>query len=279
MKPIPIIDCHTHTNISFDCNATPQAMCTSALRKGIRVYAITDHYEHCSDVTNPEEIGCKKEQYRQDVEAGLSMMRQMKQQFESSEFKILCGIELGEPTQNLTAADWISENPYDMVIGSLHNLHGHRDFYFLDYRSYTQQELDKLTEQYWNELYQMAQWGKFDTMAHLDYPFRYMKEQGRMVNPKQFDDMAAEVLKEVIQKDKAIEWNTSRFEFWGEENPMLHYLKLFRQLGGKYVTVGSDSHTPETIGFHIKDSYQLIHDTGFLGITYFENRKPILLTF
>ena len=55
----------------------------------------------------------------------------------------------------------------------------------------------------------------------------------------------------------------------------LFLLKLYERyamLGGKYVSIGSDAHKPENIGFAFKEAYALL-DKLNLQPVYFVNRQ------
>ena len=55
-----------------------------------------------------------------------------------------------------------------------------------------------------------------------------------------------EILKTVIQDGKGIEINTSSRRYGLKDStPSRDILKLYKELGGKIITIGSDSHKPE----------------------------------
>ena len=58
-----------------------------------------------------------------------------------------------------------------------------------------------------------------------------------------------------------------------DENILIRY----RQLGGKYVTVGSDAHSPDDIGAGIKKGIEKAQKCGFGQITVFINREKKLI--
>ena len=59
---------------------------------------------------------------------------------------------------------------YDFVIGSIHNIRGYEDFFFLDYSKIERSFIDALLETYWQEELEVIRWGKFDSLGHLTYP-------------------------------------------------------------------------------------------------------------
>ena len=76
---------------------------------------------------------------------------------------VLKGLELGQAIYNKELAEQILDNyDYDFVLGSIHNLENMEDFYFLDYSNY---DVDDLLEKYFNAIYQLCLWDKFDSCS------------------------------------------------------------------------------------------------------------------
>ena len=59
--------------------------------------------------------------------------------------------------------------------------------------------------------------------------------------------------------------------------PNEYYLKLYHDMGGKYVTVGSDSHYKDKVCNNIDKGYDLLLKCGFTKFTIFEKRQPKLI--
>ena len=51
-------------------------------------------------------------------------------------------------------------------------------------------------------------------------------------------------------------------------------LKLYRSMGGEIITIGSDAHVPEHIGFHFDEAQELLRSCGFRYFTTYTRRKP-----
>jgi histidinol-phosphatase (PHP family) len=51
-------------------------------------------------------------------------------------------------------------------------------------------------------------------------------------------------------------------------------LRLYADLGGELVTLGSDSHEPGLIGNGFDEGADMLRSYGFRNITRFINRKP-----
>ena len=57
---------------------------------------------------------------------------------------------------------------------------------------------------------------------------------------------------------------------WGED-----VLKLYRDLGGQYITTGSDAHRSDRIAKRIKEAEKLAAAAGIPLIATFQRMKPI----
>jgi histidinol-phosphatase (PHP family) len=265
MKFQNIVDTHTHTDNSFDGNCPVEDLCESAIAKGIKTVAFTDHieidffYENGFDKTADKsfiDITKAKDEYKDKL-------------------KVLSGIELGEATYDTACSEkLLNEKDYDIVLASIHNLRDVEDFYYLDYGK---ENIDSLLRIYFNELKVLADWAKFDSMAHLTYPLRYIVgEHDIYVDLKKYRNDIDEVLSLLAEHDKALEINTSGLrQKLADTMPGEPIVKRFKELGGKYITVGSDSHDAENMGAGIKRGMEIAKHCGFQYVTIFEKRKPV----
>ncbi len=278
---LKLTDCHTHTQYSMDSDADIVQMIERARELGLSAYAVTDHCE--CNCWYPKEHYENTElfdyfNYKDDFEASISAVTELKEKY--SGFELICGTELGQPMEALDIAEKVvSDTRLDFVIASLHQIRGEKDFYYINYYHMTSDEINKLLEGYFMGIYEMCKWGKFDILGHLTYCLRYMKIRNNITpNLRRFDEIIAESLRELVRKGKGIEINTSGIrQGFGATFPSLKYVKLFRELGGKIITVGSDAHKVKDLGANISDGIELAKAAGFTEICYFKQRKPYFI--
>ena len=259
-----IIDLHTHTDSSFDGNHSAIFMCETAQLKGLRAIAFTDHieidtyYERGFDLT-------ARDSYLHAANARSAF---------NGKLIVSAGIELGEPTYDTATAEaLLSKFNYDIVIGSIHNLRGMPDFCDLDYVN-EHTDTRALLDTYFEEVLALAKWGNFDTLAHLTYPLRYIVgEQKINVDMKQYSDIVDSILRSLAENGKALEINTSGLrQPLGVTMPDESTVKRFRELGGEFVTVGSDAHKAEQLGAGIEQGIEIAKRCGFNCISLFKGR-------
>lgn len=262
-----ICDSHIHTQCSPDASDTAFMMCEAGERAGLYAMTITDHCE-CNLYRKDGYDESTRRSYLETRQAAVSFYGKM---------RVLTGVELGQPLQDLHAAeDALGIGDFDFVLGSVHNIAGYEDFYFLDYQK---EDAEKLFSLYLDELEKMVEWGGFDSLAHLTYPLRYITgENGIEVKRANHDDQVDRILKKLAESGKALEVNTSGLrQKIGVTLPTLSLVRRFREYGGKYVTLGSDSHQWKDVGAGIPTGIQVIREAGFTHYTLYEKRVPKLI--
>lgn len=260
-------DCHNHSSCSPDGQHAPQAMIDRAAGLGLYAYTMTDHCE----------CNAYEEQYRERAAAAWDEMEKLAV---PEGLIFLRGIELGQATQNPGGArEVLATYPYDFVIGSLHNLKGRKDFYYIDCQSKSQEEVAGLLEDYWDEVLEMIDMGGFDTLGHLTYPIRYIQgEQGVQVDMERHYGRIDEIFRRLIENDIALEVNTSGlYGTLGETMPGPGLLRRYRELGGRLLTFGSDAHCTENLGKGIDAAMEQARDAGFTEFTIYRQRRPVML--
>lgn len=256
-------DQHTHSDNSPDGECSVNEMCAAAASKKIDCIALTDHCEIDTFVADGYNLS-----YR---EAFLSVCK-ARDTFKNK-IKVNVGIELAQATQNTAIAEEVIGLPYDIVIGSTHALPGMQDFYFLDYKN---KDVKALFAQYLKEEKRLAEWGKFDTLAHLTYPLRYINGVfGADIKTADFGDEITSVFKEIIKRGISLEINASGLhQEIGETLPDRFCLEIYKSLGGERLTFGSDAHNTENVGKDIDKAVSLAKDIGFTYYCVYNKRKP-----
>lgn len=267
-----IADCHSHSDCSFDGTEPMENMCRRAQLLRLAFYTVTDHCE-CDQYDGSAQFGGRK--YYDVVRRAYREMEENQARFPS--LNLLKGIELGQPLQNLPAAlDALSGRSYDFVIGSLHNIAGHEDFYHLGDGVMTESEKDRYYKIYFDEIYAMLEWGQFDALAHITYPLRYLSLPGEKPSFEKYQTQVDAVFKKLIEKDIALEFNTSRLLMPGApELPDEALFARYRALGGKRVTLGADAHKADRVASGIQEALDILRRVGFTQYTVYTDRKPI----
>lgn len=275
------IDCHTHTNVSPDGSGTAGGLCRSAISKGLKAVAITEHIE-LNRWFSQEHYGIIPRNEDELFNYSEIMEKAMKQNSSargtySSRIHVISGIELGQPHLDFGLAESvINDARLDYVIASLHEVIGKEDFYYLDYNK---ESVDELMERYFKELFKICEWGKFDVLGHITYPLRYIEgECGIKIDFDKYEEQLRECLKSLAQHGCGLEINTSGLrQKYGKIFPSIDILKMYREYGGEMVTIGSDAHCADDVGSGVEEGVKMAAEAGFPYLCYFNEREPIYI--
>lgn len=265
-------DSHMHSNRSFDAVDTVDAMCQRAIEKKMYSITITDHFESYLYFTNPDKFGDAKTL----IPISIKEIREAQEKYKDK-IQIFCGLEVGEPLQDVKATEHVTAlTNYDFLLGSLHNITAVEDFYFLEY---TLESAREIITAYFKEMLEMVKVADIDSLAHITYPFRYIVGRAKLdVKVSEYKEEIDKILKVLVERGIALEINTSGLrQNLGTCMPDIDVLQSYKDLGGMYVTVGSDAHNTGDLGKNIEDGYQMMLDCGFKSYTIFKQRKPILI--
>ena len=267
-----LCDYHTHTRFSFDGRptATHDALCRRALEVGLSDIAFTDHCDVNGEVERLYDFPF-------DPAASFAAMMEVKEKYKGR-LNVVCGIELGNAAQYPEAARAVLEaHPYEFVIGSLHNLKGVPDFYHMNFGSMSDGLIRQLFDRSLDETLEMVCFEGITTLGHLTYMHRYVTQAGKRLDFKPYYDKITAIYKELIRRDIALEINVS--SLWkglGLPMPCMELLKLYKEQGGKLITIGSDAHDVENLGKAIRKGYAILETVGFHEVLTIRDGQRVL---
>lgn len=254
-----IFDMHTHTKFSADSEVEPEVYCAEAATKGLDGLCFTDHID-----LNP--INPKYYEYYKP-QAFFMEYPQLKEKY-AARLELLCGIEISEPHACKDKFPQYLELPYDFVLGGIHSWYNDM---CVGERIKAQVPMDLSYKLYWDAVLATVQTGGFDCLAHIDFPKRYY---GELL----FDaGKIQEIFSELLKKNICIEINTSAIRR-GKSGTMpdKELLSIYKDMGGEFVTVGSDSHKAGDLAADFSRAKELIAYFGLKEII-FRQRKPFLV--
>jgi histidinol-phosphatase (PHP family) len=262
-------DYHLHTYISQDGHETMPDMARAAAKAGMSQICVTDH---CDMVGWKD--GKPTGRDRAVISSVISDWEDMMKN-DPPPITVRRGIELGEahlfPEQ---AVKFAALPGLDFVIGSLHILRGDGDFYAIPYKS--NQQCYALFDKYLDQSMEIAKLDFFDVMGHLGYGSRYMIHSGcdAKLDLFRYHDKIEALLRVLIQNGRGIELNVSGARDGVGFFPNDPILRLYRELGGEIITVGSDAHFTANAGQDVAAGYERLRDVGFRYVAVFKDRKP-----
>lgn len=258
-------DVHMHSQFSGDSDAPQEDMIMTAIDAGLAGICFTDHLD-MDYPDNPALFLLDLPNYTASVLALQEKYR--------SKFPVRLGIELGlQPHLADLHTDILSQYPFDYVIGSSHVVHGFDPYYPEFYAG--RKEEDCYREYFVSILENIRAFDGFDVYGHIDYVVRYGPTKNANYSWTHYQDVIDEILKLLIEKGKGIEINTGGFKYGlGHPNPTEEIIHRYRELGGEIITIGSDAHAPQHIGYDFQKVPSILKNTGFKYFTVFNKRKP-----
>ncbi|MDL2220727.1 histidinol-phosphatase HisJ family protein [Eubacteriales bacterium OttesenSCG-928-N14] len=261
-------DSHMHTTYSFDGNATILQMVEAAANMGLKEITITDHIDF-DDPYIPEGMPNAP-----DLDVYFAEIAAAKQQYEG---KILvhAGLEIGVFDEVLERThQYVEGYAMDFVLGSMHtakpDMH---DPAF--WQEHTRQSGFGVYLQ--NVLDNFRVYTDYDCISHLTYFSRYAPFTGteREILATDAPQLLQELFAYLIANGKGIEVNTSTIKRHGFAMPDISIVKLYRQMGGEIITIGSDAHRPDNIAANFTAGLQMLQAAGFDYVCTFVERSPV----
>ena len=259
-----LCDYHLHSEFSFDSSEKIENICRKAIEEEISEIAITDHAEFPLHEKAPWP----------DFEKRSEIISECSRQFENK-LIIREGIEIGQPWRNIVPDSLPMSFRPDFVIASVHEIDGFPDPRTINY---SEDIIPGFIKTYLTQMTEMAENCDYDVLGHATYLFRFIPEDlAFKFRPESFLDQYERLFRAVILRGKGIEVNCSGLRMPSIKNllPSAQLLRLYKELGGTVITVGSDGHSCHSAFSGITEGYRELIQAGFKAAACFEQRKAI----
>lgn len=272
-----LYDNHNHSQFSFDGGRTSVGKTVnSAIGKGLAGVCFTDH---CDFFVPP--MKAQHEEYVPevfDVEARNAEIDKVNAKC-PQDFHVFKGIEIGvQKSERDKIAAHLEKYSFDEIIASVHYLDDTDPFWGGYYEGKTWRYA---YGHYLETLYDEMVWlgDRFDIMGHYDYVTRYAPYPECSILYKDFPDILDSMLRYLAENGKALEINTKTYQDFKGRTPVLdkNILMRYRELGGEIISLGSDSHDADRVGFNFERTAALVRSCGFRYLAHFDKRKPVML--
>ena len=269
-----MFDSHLHSANSPDSKTTVEELCLTALERGMSGIALTDHMD----------MGGRSNSvwYRHLQGSVADATRASRDRI--GELRVLRGVELGSfPDDPEGARLLLSMCDLDVVLGSVHWVRkgfAPTHLYRADYAALGEERCYELLGAYLSLVYETAVHAPVDVIAHLSYPLRYMNGRyGVGVDILRFEDRLSELFSVMIERGIALEVNTASldsliFDFVPDRD----VLSLYRSLGGRLLTIGSDAHIAASVGKGFVEAKTMLRSLGFSEYHYYVSHQPIAVS-
>ena len=277
------VDYHVHTEFSDDSDYDMEDVIKNAIAIGLDEICFTDHVDYGikkdwdesgemiyrkGGSGEPEKLPLANVNYPAYYEKFKEM-----QSLYAEKINLKFGLEFGMQVHTIKKYKKLfARFPFDFIILSVHEVED-KEFWTQDFQcGRTQKEYN---ERYYEELLYLVQnYHDYSVLGHMDLITRY--DKAGTYPFEKLKPILTEILKTVIADGKGIEVNTSSHRYGlSDLTPSRDILKLYQELGGSILTIGSDSHKPAHLGAFIDETKQELKAIGFEEFCTFDKMKPI----
>lgn len=269
MNKYELCDFHLHSDLSSDSHTPMEKMIRSGIDAGISVMCFTEHM----DLHFPKQYAMD---FQVDMDAYQKTFAVCQKKY-APLVDLRFGIELGiQPHLTEELQSLVNKYPFDFIIGSSHIINSIDPYYPQFWEGRT--EYQAVSEYFAATLDNLETFSDFDVYGHIDYVIRYAPEKNKNYAYRTYREILDEILCTLISKHIGIEINTAGFKYGlGHPNPCEEILMRYRELGGEIITMGSDAHSHEYVGYYFPQAKEILKACGFTHYTIFKNRKPEFL--
>lgn len=254
-----LLDYHTHSFYSFDGEAPLEQMAIAACKLGLREICCTDHLDfdmlvhHIPDFTARQEEICR-----------------LKQQYPDLILRRGAEVSLRDVDCARSASAVLSGADLDFILGSLHTIDGINVWDAPYYAGKTKQEAYRLYLEAAAGI--LPTFPQMNVLAHYDFVAKYAPYPDRTMTLEDAPDAFDTIFRWLIAGGRGLEINTASWQAdasWGQD-----ILRRYRELGGEYVTLGSDTHGTERLGARIPEAQELAKQAGIPWVATFCRGAP-----
>lgn len=255
-----LVDYHVHTPMCGHAVGELEDYVKAAQARGLHEIGFSDHLIFHMD---NRDYSMPLKQFPLYIKAVEAVQRRFPR------YQVKVGVEVDYfQGENDVIKSTFQGEPLDYVLGSVHCING---WVFDDERyisEYKRRDIDEFYEEYFKLVQEAALSGLFDVIAHPDVikKFGYKPIRG-------IKSLYIETVQAFKEAGICVEVNTSGLRKPVHEiYPSVEFLKLCFEKGLP-VTLGSDAHSPEEVGWCFDKAVDLLRNVGYREITVFTGRK------
>ena len=261
------LDAHLHTDLSPDSDVPIDDYARQAVERGIPEIAITDHvdFEPTAPAYDFAPFAVRER-----------VVREAAERWADRGLAIRFGVEI---TWDRRFADDIRSHlrrhAYDFVIGSVH-VYRDSPYAAANVAGWVAgRSLSDVVAPYFDEVEAGARSGLFDAIGHIDFIKRYLAPHVTAADLAGAPELYEPILRALVESGAALEVNTSGLRQPASETyPSPAIVALYRALGGRSVTVGSDAHRAESFAWGLDVGYSAVRGAGFDALTFRRGGAP-----
>ena len=254
-------DSHVHTEFSADSEMRAVDALREAEKQGLGLM-FTEHLDYDFPSAGTEEFIFDPEAYWAKYEP-----------LRADEMLSL-GVEMGMmASAREKNAAFLRRVPFDFVLASIHFLDV-KDLYYPE--TFEGREKGEMYHEYFTVMRDEIYAHPFiNALAHIDYIARNAPFDNPEISYGAFSEDIDAVLRALVETDTAIEINTRRLSVPRGIKELVPVYRRYSELGGRYVTIGSDAHVPQGIGRCYDRARELARAFDLTIVTFRERKMRL----
>ncbi|MFX0103039.1 MAG: histidinol-phosphatase HisJ [Candidatus Hodarchaeota archaeon] len=262
------MDHHIHTSRCHHAEGNAEDYIIVAIKKGMKFIGFNEHFpmRYLPDAIPVEEYAMELDEFPEYIAELKQLRKKYKDQID---ILISTEVDYFEPALGVIKGNLKPFlDDFDYLYGSVHVVDDWAvdDNRFLE--RFNEYDINDVWARYYDSVIEMVNTGLFDVVGHLDLPKKYEK-----IPTKDLDHKLLEVLAAIKSNRMLIELNTAGLRKPIKEiYPSRHILELCHEKGIE-VTLGSDAHAPDEVGYDFPNAIALLKSIGYDSIVSFKKRE------
>lgn len=255
------IDYQVHSFRSHDGQASIHDQCLRAVEIGLDEIGFSEHKDF--DPADPVVDYFDYDAYMEEIEQARSTFGEA--------LKIRAGVEIDyQRWFEDKIAHYLDSHPFDFVIGSVHYVERQMLMTpaYNATRSASQAYLD-----YFQAVRDSVESGLIDILGHLEYANRRGIGAHGSYDARQYQEALNALFQSMITHQVPLEINTAGLHHVGLTYPTQETVDLYVAQGGKLLSIGSDGHHPEKLGYRYQEAARIAEASGLTHLCTWNQRQ------
>ena len=255
------VNLHNHTSLCGHASGSVDEYIEEAIKKNTSCFGFSDHAPLSEEVRDGESMR------PEETEAYIETILEAKAKYVGS-IEILLAFEVDYPLHDSFAKSYFTDERIDYLIGSCHCIGGWAFDNEHGVEAFSKRDIDSIYMEYYTILSELAESRLFNIVGHFDL----LKKFG--FRPRHsFTGVIEAIAKKMAKTGTAFELNTSGLiKPVKEMYPSKEILDIFFRYDVP-VTMGSDSHSPEQVGYGYDAAVTVLKAAGYKKLAAFRKRK------
>ncbi len=257
-----LIDYHTHTELCGHASGSTDDYISEAIKKDLAEIGFSDH------APLPEGLREGITMLPEETEQYIGLIENKKQIYRNK-IEIKIGFEIDFPITDALDTKYLTDPRLDYLIGSCHYLGDWAFDHPGNIKEFEKRDINNVYGEYFKIITDLVRSGYFNIIGHFDLVKKF-GHRAKTDFTKTVEDLARLI---ALGKNLAVELNTAGIRKpVNEIYPSRKIIEIFYNYNVP-VTLGSDAHKPEEVGYGFSGAVKILKDAGYRKISGFIKRQ------